>query len=166
MLESKRDAKFPRASGLRTTEGSTLLRTGRGRLGADQVCVQSVVQCVEDRGWRLPPVPLPGADADLFAQREHLSLSWIQPVHTYCSRDALHRFEIRARRSCACLAHSSSLHHRFNCCSAAATGQVAPNNPCELYSTDILEYSNTISPSHSSGCSRIFLGHHRIDKKC
>ena len=111
-------------------------------------------------GGGCPPVPLPGADADVFAQREHLSLSWIQPVHTYCSRDALHRFEIRAPRSCACPAHSSSLHHRLNCCSAAATGQVAPNNPCELYSTDILEYSNNISPSHSSGCPRIFLGHH------
>ena len=109
MLELKRDAKFPRASGLRTTEGSTLLRTGRGPLGADQVCVQSVVQCVEDRGWRLPPVPLPGADADVFAQREHLSLSWIQPVHTYCSRDALHRFEIRAPRSLV-LAQHTALH--------------------------------------------------------
>ena len=55
---------------------------GQGPLGAASHCAQNDIahcaqQCTEgggDPGWRLPPLP-PGADAEVFAQREHLSLS-------------------------------------------------------------------------------------------
>ena len=81
-------------------------------------------------GPRVAVAP-PRADAEVFAQPEHLSLSSIQPVHTADKHHAVHCTSVGKKRalSCYCTYFTALLGGRvslpsrggeLNCCSAAA----------------------------------------------
>ena len=84
----------------------------QGPLGAAHCAQNDIAHCAQQRWGPRVAVAPPRADAEVFAQPEHLSLSSIQPVHTADKHHAVQCTSVSKKRSLSTVL----LLHLFHCC--------------------------------------------------